>query len=87
LHKRVPVVRDYYLVVFSSVYYLVLCVFTITRSPAYNRRETELQRYSITRSRPNSVEKWADKGDRVIEHLLYPITGRLARANDLANGP
>jgi hypothetical protein len=32
LHTRVPVVRDYYLVAFSSVYYLVLCVFTITRS-------------------------------------------------------
>jgi hypothetical protein len=69
LHKRAQVTRVYYLVVFSSVYYLVLCGFTITRSPAYNRRA--LQRYAITRSRPNSVEKWADKGDRVLENLLH----------------
>jgi hypothetical protein len=27
---------------------------------------------SVTGSRPDSVEKWTDKGDPVIEYLLYP---------------
>jgi hypothetical protein len=30
-----------------------------------------MHRYAITRSRPNSVEKWADRGDRVIGNFLY----------------
>jgi hypothetical protein len=54
-------------------------------SEGSRKRDRGTQRYAITRSRPNSVEKWADKGDRVIENLLYTFTPLTHVRLDLRN--